>query len=220
MIIIARMKQIFFILLVLACLFANCSSPPPSHPTTQKREIMGRENIPIYQAQVPNTWDSEPPLLPPLIYDTTQPIATYLIKEQEAIIRITVHNFPSDQIETRIPPQTQVARWKRQFSKIDPTTLSITPQAYGGFSGLLFEAMGTLKGKETAVMGWSMQLAQEHYRNLSYPYSPNEKLLFKQMRSDYTIKAVGDPSLMKRHKKQILKFARSFELIHEIPINS
>ena len=73
-----------------------------------------------------------------------------------------------------------------QFDSTLAETVIISPVAKGGFSGLYFEASGTQDHSETTVLGWCMQIAVEHYRALSY----SETDLYKQMRSDYTLKAV------------------------------
>lgn len=156
------------------------------------------------------------------IADSTLPNCTFLIHEHGQSIRITVHSFPSDALENRIPPNAQVARWKRQFTEIDPISITVVPKAYGGFAGLLFEASGQLKDLlfegSGAVYAWSMQLDPHHYQILSYLSTTQQKRqLYLQMRADYTIKAVGPVDLMEKNHEEISNFAHSFELIQPIP---
>ncbi len=54
-----------------------------------------------------------------------------------------------------------------------------------------------------------MQLSPIHFRNLAHSN--------RQLRSDYTIKATGAPDSIDRHREDIEQFARSFELIEELP---
>lgn len=67
------------------------------------------------------------------------------------------------------------------------------------------------------MMGWSMQMGSEHYRNLLFAEAINPSKEFWQMRSDFTIKALGPSSLMQKYRLDIISFARRFELIKEIP---
>jgi len=62
------------------------------------------------------------------------------------------------------------------------------------------------------MIAWSMELANEHERqlHLSARKIDNYKL------ADYTIKVVGSPHLVDKHKNEIQKFAESFELIEEL----
>ncbi len=129
------------------------------------------------------------------------------------ILRVTVHNFPTSSLAERVLPAAQISRWKTQFDTLEPGSVIIHPISRGGFSGLYFEASGIQHGKPITVMGWSLQLAQEHYNALALL----EGDLYFQMRSDYTLKAVGSPDAVLQHKKSIVRFANSFELINEIP---
>lgn len=70
------------------------------------------------------------------------------------------------------------------------------------------------------VLGWSLQLSPEHYRMLSHPSSAENEDKYQQMRADVTIKAVGPKALTEKHRTKIMAFARSFELIEEIPVRS
>lgn len=113
----------------------------------------------------------------------------------------------------RIPPQAQLQRWKQQLNPIDETSVLITPQSFSGYKGLLLEAEGEIKGEPTAVIGWALQIGNDHFRTLSYTDLPN------QMRADVTIKATGSPEAIALQRERIKTFARSFELIEEIPVS-
>jgi hypothetical protein len=166
---------------------------------------------PIYRAKVPKDWISAPQREGSLI-DTTLPIAEFYVREGDQQIRLTVHNFPADTLDQRVAPLSQIMRWKRQFDEFDSSSLSICPEAHGGFAGFAFECTGTLKHQPTTILGWSMQLDPEHFQSLKD--GSNHQ---RQMRADYTIKAVGPPSLITQHRHDLLTFANSFELIQEIP---
>lgn len=202
-----------FILLIIISACANSEGPPDAQDLKIEK-ISGRDKqgIPIYRAKAPISWTRKKPLPEDSLEDTTKSLCEFFIQEEAGIIRITIHNFPSIKIEDRVPPASQIARWKRQFANLEPTSVSVTQQAWGGFAGLLFEGAGRINDKSEAVMGWSMQLGSEHYRNLLGASS--------QIRADYTIKATGPKELMKKYRKEIVAFARSFELIQEIPSRS
>lgn len=211
--------KIFLNLLLVLFFFTSCSqSTPPSEPTLWQY-IQGRNNESsqersrVYRAKIPSEWVRQDPPTSESLFDTRKPLVEYFIPDNNRSIRITVHNFPSNTLEERIPPLSQVNRWKSQFISILAESVILSPVAKGGFSGLFFEASGTQAHSETTVLGWSMQIAAEHYRALSYA----EGDLYKQMRSDYTLKAVGPTDLMIKHKNPIIEFAHSFELIEEIP---
>ncbi len=209
---------------ILLCVVLTCCNRPESPPSTNWQEIAGRAlyadsntRFPIYRAKVPLEWKKKIPVENEPLLDTTQALITYTIEEDGKEIRITVHNFPTEKIEQRIPPQAQITRWKKQFEQLDLPTVSIQPQAFSGFSGFVFEGEGRMQGKETTMMGWTMQLAPEHFRALGYPHHAKEQALYNQMQADYTIKIVGDPDLVKKHKQELVAFAHSFEFIHDIP---
>jgi hypothetical protein len=222
---------LLFFLFILNC---GCSenSTKKIHPYQQ---IFGRDDgnqvnllysrPQVYRARVPANFFRKEPDFSESIVDTTKPLCEFIIDEQnKGKIRITVHNFPSENAEERIPSNAQVARWKRQFAELDLVTVTQTPQAYGGFSGLFFEGSGTLANEHITMMAWTMQLAPEHYSALSFHMNlsqvPQEKHFWKQMRGEYTIKAIGPSALMLKHRREIAAFARSFELIQEIPLFS
>lgn len=196
----------------------------PSLSLSAYSQICGRdadnsmERPAIYRAKVPGNWQRIDPSALESITDTMKPLCEFLIVENQQQIRITIHNFPSDSAENRIPAQAQVARWKRQFSQLDPETVSITPEAYHGFTGLQFEGTGTMNGEVITVLGWAMQIATEHYSALQWHIGQMQDAnSLKQMQADYTIKAKGPREHLKKHKQAIIAFARSFELIEEIP---
>jgi hypothetical protein len=167
------------------------------------REICGRNHEPIYRIKAPSDWTFKEPAKEESLDDTTKSLCEFFIQND---IRITIHNFPSNFIEERIPLKAQIIRWKRQFDELDQVSITTTPQSFAGFIGLFFEASGIIKGEETTMYGWSMQIAQEHYRTLE----GNER------KSCYTVKVTGPPIMMEEKRLAIIKFARSFELIDEI----
>lgn len=161
---------------------------------------------PLYRSSVPISWVRQDPI--GSITDTTEANCTFFILEGEEKVKITFHTFPIENDEIRIPPEAQIARWKRQLEKGDPLQLILQPVSQGGFSGLFFEGEGEMKGKQTKVLGWSMKLADEYLRKLKID-SP--------MRADFTIKAVGTPLMIDKHRTAIIHFASHFELIDELP---
>ncbi len=156
----------------------------------------------LYRAMVPDGWVRKDPPKDESIADTMKPIVEFTIARE---IRLTVHTFPIS--DKRIPPRAQIARWQRQFEHLDPQYSTISVQSHDGFAGLFLEAEGLLQGKETMMLGWSMLLAKE-YDNLL--------LRADLKRADYTIKAIGPTDLILHHKKEIVHFANSFELIDEL----
>lgn len=195
--------------LLIAAIVTSCQSEPDTENRAFSwQEICGREgHSPIYRVKVPEGWKRRDPQ--GSLADTMKPICEFLIDDA---IRITIHNFPSERIEERISPQAQVMRWKKQFDVLDPLHTSVGGQSFSGFSGLCFKGRGQMEGKPLQMLGWSMQIAPEHYLILSEP-----SIKCRQMRADFTIKALGPKSLMQKHENEILQFAQSFELIEEIP---
>ncbi|KAF3362087.1 Uncharacterized protein PHSC3_001398 [Chlamydiales bacterium STE3] len=203
----------FFLPVLVLCLSA-------CHSTTSNEshwlEIEGRaQNKPIYRAKVPPHWERVLPDGQAYLKDTMLPIITFLIPNESESLRITVHNFPTKAIEESVSPHAQILRWQKQFESIEPYSMDYNEIAYGGFVGLQFYASGILKGRPTAFLAFAMQLIPEHYRMLSN--QPLREEEFKQMRADYTIKAVGHPDAIEQHKDEIIAFAESFELIKPIP---
>lgn len=210
--------KVFFIILTLIFILPGCSKEEaPSNLGKVVIEISGRDErpTPIYRAKVPIDWIQIHPKDKRFIQDTTEAIFEFRIEEGNACIRITIHNFPSEKIEDRVPPVAQTSRWQRQFDPIDPSKTHIYPVSWGGFSGIAIEAEGNNDCKRQALLGWSMQLYKDHYTCLE----AFENKAAEQMRADYTIKAIGNAPLMEKHKEDIIAFAKSFELINEIPMS-
>ena len=205
-----------FFLALLILTGCNLSSPPPS--TAKWIAISGRDDGKstdrpfLYQALVPHHWERKDPQPNDSIADTTKANCEFCIKEGDEEVRITFHTFPIQDEGKRIPPQAQIARWKKQLENLDLLSVQVIPDSHGGFS-LFFEAEGDLKGNRTKVMGWSMQLAPAYLRHLSLEKQP----LDKSKRADYTLKATGPPTLIHKHHLDIMQFATSFELIDELP---
>lgn len=192
----------------MALLLIGCTAGDKTENNWTVHEICGRDehHTLIYRVKSPKEWKIVHPEKNEDLSDSRKSLCEFLIQDELAEIKITIHNFPSKSLEERIPPLNQIMRWKKQFEKLDQESVTITPQSYAGFTGLLFEATGFLNGEIQTMICWSMQIAKEHYRILE-----NE-----QMKADYTIKIVGLKELVKDKTSEIIKFARSFELIHEI----
>ena len=197
----------------------SCHQPTPPLPSSNWQLIAGRdegqanERPVLYRALVPFNWVRKDPPVTESIADTTKSICEFYIQDEGQTIRLTLHSFPIMQSNQRIPPPAQIARWKRQFEELDLLATHVLPDSHGGFSGLYFEGQGILQGQPTKVMGWSMQLASSYERKLSHERDPHDRC----KRADYTIKASGPPALMDQHRAALLAFARSFELIDELP---
>lgn len=176
-------------------------------------EGMPSARFPLYSAKVPCDWIRVDPSLTDSIADTTKPLVEFYIEEGSEKIKISVHNFPSDSVQQRIPPIAQINRWRSQFEHTDPALTSITHQSRGGFVGLFLESQGTIDQKPIKLLGWAMQLAPEYYQLLS----SSNSVLAKQERADYTIKAFGPPELVDKHRAAIIDLANNFELIEELP---
>jgi len=216
------MKMMMITLVIFfGCLLSGCSTESEADALTLMQEIKGRDDdgqrTPIYRVRIPDNWVRRDPLPTESLKDTTKALCEFLIYEPGESIRIAIHNFPSETMEQRIPPFAQVERWKQQFAALYSAESSFEPQAFNGYSGQLFIGKGLLEGKESMVMGWALQVAPEHYRTLSSPENENNIPSFKQMRADVTIKASGPKAFMEKHEAKIRAFARSFELIEEIP---
>lgn len=201
------------------CFLASCNTSSP--PSTLCQSVKGRDEDGsrdrplLYQAFTPLHWLRKDSPETESIKDTTKSICEFYIQEKDQSIRITIHTFPIEKNFPRIPPIAQVSRWKKQFEEADPLSIQVIPDAHGGFSGLFFEGQGLLKGVLTQVMGWSMQLSEFYVRQFT-----KDQLHFNHRQcADYTIKASGPPELMKKHHADLLAFARSFELIEELPFS-
>jgi hypothetical protein len=199
--------------------------PTPEAQDTIWEEIKGRntdnpKREAIYRVKVPQEWIRQDPLPEESLLDTTKPLAEFIIKDEEGLIRIAIHNFPIDNPQQRIPPMAQVTRWQQQFSELDPTLSSTAAVAFNGYAGLLFTGVGHLKGQnedKIKVIAFAMQLPMEHFNALLHPKDKSLKSTARQMRSDVTIKASGSNSVMEKHQEEIISFAKSLELIEEIP---
>ncbi|MCC5832975.1 MAG: hypothetical protein JJU12_08050 [Chlamydiales bacterium] len=197
-------------LLLILIFLSGCHKSPKKVSPFTVEEFTGREESagaalvrrPVYRAKVPAGWkrvDHDGS-----IQDTREPNVSFLIDEE---LKVTIHTFPSNRLEERIPPKAQVARWMRQLGEVETR---LEPACRCGFFGLCLEG--------PTILAWSMQLDFEHYQTLSFLAScPMEEEHFKQMRADYTIKAAGPSELIARHRKELQFFAESFELIQEIP---
>lgn len=216
------MKRQFWFFLFILVSFCGCSSQDSSSQLNNVAIAARDEGIPdikpiVYRIKVPKIWIQQNPSSNESIADTTKAITEFFIHEGPAKIRIAIHNFPSNKLEQRIPPIAQISRWKKQFQSLNEASISIKPQAFGGYSGLLFEATGQMQGAQTSILGWVLQLTPEHYRNLSLPVHQSIAQRHRQMRGDVTIKAVGPADLMAKYRENIMAFARSFQLIDDMP---
>lgn len=217
-----------FLALFFSLIFSliGCERTTPLTEKSRWEEIFGRDEgpltgkldrSPIYRAKVPVSWKKILPSQEYSIYDTTLPLCEFVIGDKESCVTLVIHNFPCDNISQRIPPQAQITRWKKQFETFDASSSHLLPQAYGGFAGLFLEGRGIYKGAPKAIMGWAMQLAKEHFHQLQKRTISAERKLSRQMCADYTIKAVGTPESILKYREDIVTFARSFELVQEIP---
>lgn len=204
------LKQLILIVLALS----SCASENSDSKNRQTFE--GRTSgLPVYQAKIFEDWVPVVKEGEAYTTDTTLPIASFLIGGD---IKLTIHNFPTQFIEERVPTQAQVTRWLKQFEKLNKDSVSITATSHGGFAGVILEASGLMKGEAVAVLAVAMQLATPHYHALSFV--PAKEKEFREMRSDFTIKAMGPIESLQKKRAEILEFARSFELIKEIPTPS
>lgn len=220
--------NLFLKAMTLSLLLCSCSENP-SLPTIPMQEIKGRDydghRFSVYRARAPVDWIRKDTFPEESLTDTKKSICEFFIPHGSESIRISIHNFPSDSIDQRIPPAAQVGRWQRQFEILQPEESGIVPQAFSGYSGLKFKGVGRLKpegnteaeAQDTMVIGWSLQIGKDHYGALSQPPEPSDSNLYREMRADVTIKAQGPKDLMQQHEEEINAFARSFELIEEIP---
>lgn len=208
----------------LSLILCACTENPSSPVAFPMQEIKGRDyegkRFAVYRVRIPSSWIRKDPLPEESLKDTTKAICEFLIIKGPETIRIAIHNFASENADQRIPPSAQVARWQRQFEFLIPSESMTVPQAFNGFIGLKFKGIGQVNQAETMVLGWSLQLGNEHYRMLKSPRNLSNSDLYKEMRADVTIKASGPKALMEEKEAEIARFARSFELIEEIPTRS
>lgn len=218
-----RILHLFvFLCLCSEILFSSCTNDNEHQKNAAWQNIQGRDDgvasfsrQPIYRIKALDAWSRMDPIDNISISDTMLPIVEYFIPNTD--IHITIHNFPSDEVTTRIPPLAQTARWERQFEEIDPTSIFLKPQSFNGFVGLRFEAIGLIHAKETMIIAWALQLGEEHFHQYIQPTNLKNSSDI-QIRSDVTIKISGSPQNLKTHASDIDFFARSFELIDEIPV--
>ena len=203
-------KFFFSALLILAtlCLSAPFKVGSPSEKRTRQqfraRPIQNEQDSPyIYTALVPNSWK----LMPLKISsDTKEPICQFMLPVDglEPLI-ITVHTFPFEDPQMRIPHFMQVQRWQEKFEN---GTETLKRASHGGFSGL----MQLLKKKDLAQISWTMALDQEHcYTILSTKNQMNKYYL-----ADFTVKAWGSQPVIEQKKNEIEKFVQSFGFIDPI----
>lgn len=108
--------------------------------------------------------------------DTREPIAAW----RKEGVRLVLHNFPG----TPIPPEAQVARWKRQAP-----AEAVEIQAFSGYAGLCYENDQTLAW----ALAWRATAPQD-----------------EESYSDVTFKATGPIEPL---RDQIIEMVRSFERI-------
>jgi hypothetical protein len=209
----------FYTSILILLISTGCNQNPSPSPYLNWQSIAGRNDEQsttcplLYRAHVPFHWRRKDPPIGESIADTTQSICEFYIQEDDQTIRITIHTFPIMPNAKRIPSQAHVMRWKRQFEELDVLATHVLPESHGGFSGLYFEGQGLLQKQTVKVIAWSMQLASLYEQQLNL----EKHSLDRYKRADYTIKASGPPPLMDQHRAAILAFARSFELIDELP---
>ncbi|NGX61492.1 MAG: hypothetical protein K940chlam9_00978 [Chlamydiae bacterium] len=211
------MPKFRILLLLLFLMLVGCKKCPDRVPPFTWHEFTGREERvgetklvrrPTYRAKVPVRWKRITPGEEVSLLDTKTPLVTFLITDNT---KLTLHSFPADTLEERIPPSAQVNRWK---SQLGAEFFEVEPLSYGGFGGLFFHG----SNGNTSCLAWSMQLDLAHLQNLLFRASNlEEKEHYRQMGADYTIKVQGPPDEIAEHKEEILFFAESFGLIQPLP---
>ncbi len=207
-----------------ACLLTLTSCGGESNTTERLpwQGISGRdegnaERDRVYRVRVPSEWTRRDPDSHVSITDTMLALCSFDIEDPAGAVHIAVHNFPAESMSDRIPPGAQVSRWRQQLGLQDPLSYTISPCSHGGFTGLCLQGDGHKEDSPTAILAWAMQIGTKHFRSLETSDSTVQSKLFHQMRGDYTIKATGPKASLERHQDAIVAFARSFELIEEIP---
>lgn len=210
------MKLLLYCVCLVFVLGACRGKQPADNITWRTEQIQGRNQQPVYTLKVPSTWKRVETTTLPLT-DTRTPLVTYVFGDEGDLVTVTIHNFPLDQIEDQIPPLAQVERWKRQFEKLIPEETEVKPVAFAGYVGLSLRGHGFIKGRETLIEAWSLQMAPEHFGYLSHPESKSLHEKYNQMKGDVTIKIVGPGHVIIKHQPEIDKVIASFHLIEEIP---
>lgn len=204
---------ILILFLLPACKIDSKTSKKEGEIEKTVHLISGREEFlngslikrPVYRALAPKNWRREDS---GDLRDTRTANAIFFPEEE---VKITVHSFPSSSLGERIPLVHQIDRWKKQMPY---STFEIQKVSQNGFYGLLLISSNEKK----VVVASAMQLDPDHYQNLLFlSHDPEEKEYYRQMSSDYTIKASGSTSLIKKHFPDIQAFMNSFELIEGIP---
>lgn len=197
-------------LLLSLLLLTSCQSQPSA--PLQTTIILGRSDShtlstrePIYRLQTPTDWKLTQPSETASLIDTTEPLLTLTHND----VTITFHNFPVKTIQQRIAPAAQIARWKKQFEQLEPTSVHLNSFSTAGFVGIQFEGTGVQKGIPVSVHAWSMQLTPELFQKL-----PEGAI---QDKADWTLKAVGPPDQLELLQEDLQTIAKSVELIREIP---
>lgn len=94
-------------LFCVALLFLGCSQQSDQAASGMMQEIKGRDNsgarFAVYRVRIPEEWLRRDPLPDESIIDSTKALCEFLIRDEGKTIRIAIHNFPTADIEERIP---------------------------------------------------------------------------------------------------------------------
>ncbi|MCB1212867.1 MAG: hypothetical protein KDK40_01080 [Chlamydiia bacterium] len=202
------------LLLLLSLIFTGCHSPKERHTTSVIVE--GSARAPLYRFFLPEGWRVIFPDAAADLSDTTQPLCTCLLEDMEGkMITITFHHFPTSNGERRIPPASQLARWRRQF-QLEASDFDEQEVAWGGFYGRMIVGEGW-RDEPMALQAWSLLLCDEEYARLLGGEGKFSPAISRQMAADVTIKAWGDPLLMEKRRSEVVAIAGSFGLLHPLP---
>lgn len=208
-----ELLKYIIILIIGASMLIGCTSAENNTNNYIWQDVPNRDNgnkirFATYRIKIPSDWKVQLPLDNESIQDTTLPNATFFLSEE---VIMTIHTFPSNSIKERIPVGSQIARWKKQFTTIEPLSVFSSFETRGGFAGIFFEASGTHSkyDKTMSVLAWSMQLDSRHYHTL--------ESLNKNIQADYTIKTIGPKHIIEQYKEELIMAAKTFELIQAIP---
>lgn len=187
-------------------------------PETRIEKVFARESLhdakppEIWRLEVPKTWKRIDPQ--ELSTDTRLPNLSFEIQGEKAPILITLHNFPAEQLQERVPISMQITRWKRQLTNLDEVSLREVPFTQSGYRGLLLTAKGEKEGKSHAFIAVALQMDNELFEALRVESAERQtQFMNRQRRSDFTLKAQGDPEDLVLHEEDILNSFESFELI-------